>query len=175
MTMSPRAVALVLVSTLSAAGVLDGLSASGAPVPQQSAPVVELVGLTGQHRTVGVADLIKLPQVSATVSSHNVQGTYRGVSLGELLRLVERPEGKALRGKALATAISIEAADGYRVAFALAEVDSGLTNKVIYLADAKNGAPLDTAEGPFRVVAPDDKAPARWVKKVVRIRLVPVD
>jgi hypothetical protein len=174
MTMSPRVVALALVGTLSVAGIVDGVSRSHALRSQPTAGV-ELVGLAGQHRTVGAADLAKLPHVSATVSSHNVSGTYRGVSLGDLLRLVDRPAGENLRGKALATAISVDAADGYRVVFALAEVDSGYTNKVIFLADAKNGAPLDTAEGPFRVIVPDEKRPARWAKKVIRIRLVPVD
>lgn len=173
MAMSPRVVAVLLVGTLSVAGALDAVSRNAA-VSQPPAPVVELVGLAGQHRTVGAADLAKMPQISATVSSHNVQGTYRGASLGDLLRLVERPEGEALRGKAVASAISVEASDGYRVAFALAEVDTGFTNKVIFLADAKNGAPLDTSEGPFRVIVPDEKRPARWAKKVVRIRLVPV-
>src|SRR5215475_3774974 len=175
MTMSFRVVALMLVGTVSAAGVLDGVSRSHTSGSLERATGVELVGLAGQHRTVGAADFAKLPHVSASVSSHNVQGAYRGVLLGELLRLVERPAGDSLRGKALATAISVEAADGYRVAFALAEVDSAFTNKVIFLADAKNGAPLDTAEGPFRLIVPDEKKPARWVKKVIRIRLVPVD
>jgi hypothetical protein len=145
-----------------------------APPLRQRAPVVELVGLDGQRRTVGLTDLAKLPHVDATVSSHNVEGKYRGVPLGDLLRLVDRP-GEALRGKALATAISVEASDGYRVAFALAEVDTGYSNKVIFLADAKNGAPLDSAEGPFRLIVPDEKRPARWVKNVVRIRLVPIE
>jgi hypothetical protein len=142
--------------------------------PQRS-QVVELVGLSGQHRSVGAIDLAKLPHVDATVSSHNVQGTYRGVPLGELLRLVDRPAGEALRGKALATAISVEASDGYRVLFALAEVDSGFSNKVIFLADSRNGAPLDSAEGPFRIIVPDEKRPARWAKNVARIRLIPVE
>jgi len=175
MTMSPRVVAVVLVGTLSAVGVVDSVSRLHAWRSPQPTVAVELVGLAGQHRTVGAADLAKLPHVSATVSSHNVEGTYRGVSLGDLLRLVDRPAGESLRGKALATAISVDAADGYRVAFALAEVDSGYSNKVIFLADTKNGAPLDTAEGPFRVIVPDEKRPARWAKKVIRIRLVPVD
>ncbi len=116
-----------------------------------------------------------MPHVDATVLSHNVQGKYSGVLLGELLKLVGRPVGEALRGKALATAVSVEAADNYKIIFALAEVDSGFTSKVIFLADRKNGAPIDASEGPFRIIVPDEARPARWAKQVVRIRLVPVE
>lgn len=142
---------------------------------QQGTALVELIGLSGQRRALGAADIAKLPHVDATVSSHNVQGRYRGVLLGELLRLVDRPAGEALRGKALATAVSVEASDGYRVAFAIAEVDSAFSNKVIFLADTKNGAPIDSTEGPFRIIVPDEKRPARWAKWVVRIRLVAIE
>lgn len=156
--------------------------AQGAPRPAAKRPTVinktstvELVGLSGQHRTLTRQDLDKLPHVEATVSSHNVQGTYRGVPLGALLELVGRPVGEALRGKALSEVVSVEAADGYRVVFALAEVDSGFTNKRIFLADTKNGARMDASEGPFRIIVPDEKRPARWARQVVRIRLVGVE
>jgi DMSO/TMAO reductase YedYZ molybdopterin-dependent catalytic subunit len=136
---------------------------------------LELIGVGGAHKTLTVADIAKMPHVEATVSSHNVSGKYSGVLLGELLKLVGRPVGEALRGKALATVVSVEAADNYRVVFALAETDSGFTSKVIFLADRKNGAPLDSAEGPLRMIVPDERRPARWAKQVLRIRLVPVE
>ncbi len=168
-----RSGSLRLVSALSLLGlcVVAPFNAADAQV----SPSVELIGLAGQHRTVTAADLAKMPHVEATVSSHNVEGKYRGVPLGELLKLVDRPAGEALRGKALATAVSVEASDGYRIVFALAEVDSGFTNKVIFLADSKNGGPIDATEGPFRLVVPDEKRPARWAKLVTRIRLVSVE
>jgi len=165
--------AVLVVPALTAAGLAaKPLSTTGRA---QGAPTLELIGLNGQHRAVGRAELAKLPHVDIAASSHGVEGKYRGVPLGELLRLVDRPAGDALRGKALATAVSVEATDGYRVIFALAEVDSGFSNKVIVLADAKNGAPLDSAEGPLRVIVPDEKRPARWAKNVVRIRLVAIE
>lgn len=148
--------------------------AAKAPAPANRSHTVELIGLTGQHRTLTASDLAKMPHAEATVSSHNVQGQYRGVLLGDLLALVGRPSGEALRGKALSTVVSVEAADGYRVVFALAEVDSGFTNKVIFLADSKAGMPLDAMEGPFHLIVPDEKRPARWAKQVIRIRLVDV-
>jgi DMSO/TMAO reductase YedYZ molybdopterin-dependent catalytic subunit len=136
---------------------------------------LELIGMGGAHKTLTAADIAKMPHVEATVSSHNVSGKYSGVLLGELLKLIGRRVGESLRGKALATVISVEAADNYRVVFALAEADSGFTSKVIFLADKKNGAPLDSAEGPLRMIVPDEGRPARWAKRVVRIRLVSVE
>ena len=139
-----------------------------------AATTVELIGPTGQRRTLSAADLAAMRSIDTTVSSHNVHGTYRGVPLGDLLRLVGRASGDSLRGAALAQDVVIEASDNYRVVFAPAELDSAFTDKVIILAYAKDGAPLDASEGPFRVIAPGEKRPARWVRGVVRIRLRPV-
>lgn len=168
-------VALFL-GALPATAVAQG-AAKSAPKAVSATPAknsVELIGLDGKRRVVTAAELARMPRVDATVSSHNVQGTYSGVSLGALLRLVDRPAGEALRGKALTTAVSVEAADGYRVIFALAELDSGFTTKKVFLADRKNGAAIDASEGPLRVIVPDEARPARWAKQITRIRLIAV-
>jgi hypothetical protein len=68
----------------------------------------------------------------------------------------------------------VEAADGYRVAFALAEVDPAFSERDIILADKRDGKPLDAKEGPLRIVAPGDKRPARWVRQVTALRLIAV-
>ncbi|HEY4133324.1 MAG TPA: hypothetical protein VGM50_22085 [Gemmatimonadaceae bacterium] len=153
-------------------------AAQGAAAPRVAAPntstTLELIGLNGKKKTLKGSDLAAMPHVDATVSSHGVTGTYSGVPLGALLHLIDRPTGEALRGASLATAVSVEASDKYRVIFALAEVDSGFTNKTILVADKKNGAAMDAMEGPFRVIVPDEARPARWAKQVVRIRLIPV-
>jgi hypothetical protein len=62
--------------------------------------------------------------------------------------------------------------DGYRVVFALPEIDPDMTDKVVLVADRKNGKPLAGGEGPFRVIVPDDKRPARWVKQVSKISVL---
>lgn len=146
------------------------LIASVAPAKAQALSL-ELTGASGQHRTITAADLAKLPHTEAEISSHNVKGKYSGVLLGDLLRLVGRPPSDSLRGAALAQYVVVEARDAYRVVFALAELDSGFTDKVVFLADAKNGAPLDSVEGRFRLIAVGEKRPARWVRGVAKIRL----
>jgi hypothetical protein len=66
----------------------------------------------------------------------------------------------------VAITVLIEATDGYRAAFALAELDPELTDRIILLADTKEGQPLPTSEGSFRVIVPGEKRPTRWVRQV---------
>jgi len=103
-----------------------------------------------------------------------MSGKLSGVSLADVLRLVDVPHGDSLRGPALATYVVIEAGDGYRALFALAELDAGFTDKVVLLADRKDGAALSAKDGPFQLIVPDEKRPARWVRQVKRIRLVSI-
>ena len=67
-----------------------------------------------------------------------------------------------------------EAADGYRVVIALPELDPGFTDKQIVLAYLKDGKPLDEKEGPYRIVIPDEKRMARWIRQVIKLRIVDV-
>jgi hypothetical protein len=89
--------------------------------------------------------------------------------LEELLRRAGVPHGDRLRGKLMTTYVIAEAEDGYKVVFALAELDSGITNSEILVADTVDGVPIDAKRGPFRLVAPHDKRPARWVRMLKSI------
>jgi hypothetical protein len=74
----------------------------------------------------------------------------------------------------MAEALMVEAADGYRVVFALAEVDPAFATREIIVADRRDGKPMDAKEGPLRIVAPGDKRPARWVRQVTTLRVIAV-
>ena len=56
--------------------------------------------------------------------------------------------------------VLVEATDGYRAVFSLAELDPELTDRVILLADTKDSQPLPPREGPFRIIVPGEKRPA---------------
>jgi hypothetical protein len=88
-----------------------------------------------------------------------------------LLTLVGAPHGDSLRGAALTTYIVVQAADGYRVVFSLAEFDPGFTDRIAILVDSRNGAPLPPDKGPYRLIVPDEKRPARWARQVLRFEL----
>lgn len=76
------------------------------------------------------------------------------LELGEVLKLAGVKFGKQMRGKSLALFLVAEAADNYRAVFALPELDHAFTDRVILLADKRDGRPL---VAPLRIVVPDDK------------------
>ena len=96
---------------------------------------------------------------------------YSGVILSTILQKAGVTSGKDLRGKNLAKYILITANDGYKVIFALAELDKDFTDKIVILADKADGKPLPVGDGPFRVIVQDEKKPARCIKQVTEIKV----
>jgi molybdopterin-dependent oxidoreductase-like protein protein len=82
------------------------------------------------------------------------------------------PAFRKARGSSMATYVIAEAEDGYRVVFSLAELDSGILESDVIVADTMDGAPLAAKEGPFRLVAPHEKRPARWVRMLQSMAVV---
>ena len=95
-----------------------------------------------------------------------------GPYLIDLLGAVGAPAGEALRGKNLALYVRVSAADGYRAVFALAELDPDLRSDVPIVTASCNGNALDAKDGPFRLVVPGEKRPARWVRQVTAVDLL---
>jgi DMSO/TMAO reductase YedYZ molybdopterin-dependent catalytic subunit len=121
-----------------------------------------------------VADLKTMPRKTLTVVHPHDKKTekYEGVALEEILHKAGVPQGEALRGPAMATYVVAEGADGYRVVFSLAELDSGIADSEVLVADTIDGAPLGDKLGPFRLVAPHEKRPARWVRMLKSLTAV---
>jgi hypothetical protein len=69
----------------------------------------------------------------------------------------------------MAKYVIAEAQDDYRVVFSLAELDSGIIESDVIVADTMDSAPLAPQQGPFRLVAPHEKRPARWVRMLKSI------
>ena len=139
---------------------------------QRPAATVELRGAAGQRTLVSTATLDSLGRQDVRAQAHGIGGVFSGVPLYDLLRLVGAPGGDSLRGRALSAYVLIEAADGYAVTFSIGELSPSVTNRVVLLADRVDGAPLGPTDGPFRLVAPEEKRPARWVRQVTRISIV---
>ena len=108
------------------------------------------------------ADIIKR-RIDDDARIHPVLLDEAGVGLGE-----------PLMGKRMASCLLVEAADGYRVVIALPETDPAFTDKQITPAFLKNGKPLDDRERPYRIVIPDEKKMARWVRQVTTVKIVDV-
>jgi DMSO/TMAO reductase YedYZ molybdopterin-dependent catalytic subunit len=148
------------------------VAAIARPTDAPRAATVELRGAAGQHRVITSATIDSLGRQEVTAEAHQVTGSFGGASLYELLRLAGAPGGDSLRGPALASYVLIEAADGYRVTYSLAELSPAFSDRVVLLADKMNGTPLDSHDGPFRVIAVGEKRPARWIRQVTRISIM---
>jgi len=96
---------------------------------------------------------------------------YEGAPLCEALKAAGLSFGEDLRGLALADYLVVEAADGYKVVFAIPELDPAATDRVILLADRRDGKPLGAKEGPLRVIVPGEKRHFRWARQVVTLRI----
>lgn len=129
--------------------------------------------LDGKNRNLTTAALAALPRQEVRATGKDSQAhTYQGVALADVLALVGAPHGKAIHGEALA--LVAEAADGYYVVFALPELDDAFASQAVLLATARFGRPLLAESGPYQIIVPQEKRPARRMRQVRRLRLVRV-
>ncbi len=125
---------------------------------------------------LSLAEFRALPHV--TISVHNshtdATETYSGVPLATLLAKVNAPIGKELRGEAMTSYVMATGTDGYSVVLSLAEVDrslhAGFHEEQVIVADTRDGQPFGK-NGPYQMIVPDDKRPARWVHNLNSISL----
>jgi len=121
------------------------------------------------------ADVEALPHVKVTASDHGSSPVnFEGVTLESVLEKAGVTLGESMKGKRLANCLLVEAADGYRAVIALPELDPAFTDKQTVLALLRDGKPLDEKEGPYRIVIPDEKRMARWVRQVTTLKIVDV-
>ena len=71
----------------------------------------------------------------------------------------------------MASCVRASATDGYAVVFSIAEIDPEFHPGETIVADQMNGQPLDEKSGPFKLVASEDKRPARWVRNLTTLAL----
>jgi DMSO/TMAO reductase YedYZ molybdopterin-dependent catalytic subunit len=137
-------------------------------------PELRIGGAVPTPLVLSMADLKKMPRKTlSVVNPHDKKTeTYEGVLLEELPQRAGVAHGEHLRGASMATYVIAEAEDGYRVVFSLAELDSGILDSDVIVADSMDGAPLAPKQGPFRLVAPHEKRPARSVRMLKSITVV---
>jgi hypothetical protein len=126
-------------------------------------------------QTLSRTDLEALPHVKVTASEHgSAPVSFEGVTLKSVLEKAGVTFGESMKGKRLTNCLLVEAADGYRAVIALPELDPEFTNKQTVLAFLREGKPLSEKEGPYRIVIPDEKRMARWVRQVTTLKIVDV-
>lgn len=115
-------------------------------------------------------DLLKMKHTEvAQKDKEGKMHNYTGVYIPDILDLAGATMGKQLHGENLAKYMMVKCADGYEVLFSLAELDSSFTDRKIVLAYESDGKPLTSAQGPFRLVVPGEKKPARSCMQVNEI------
>jgi len=133
-----------------------------------SKPIVKVSGEVTKPLSLSADDLAKMKHVTAVMKDHDGHDhPYKGVAIQDILELAGVTTGKQLRGKNLGKYLLVKCADGYEVVFSLAELDSSFTDRVVILADESEGKPLPAGKGPFRLVVPGEKKPARSSFQVV--------
>lgn len=115
---------------------------------------------------MSLSAVTKLPRLRIRAADEKgTESVWEGTPLYEVLKAAGIKFGEALRGPGMANYLLVEAADGYRVAFALPELDPAFSDRVFLLADRRDGKAMNEKEGPLRIV-PDEKRHARWVRQV---------
>ncbi|MBB3225636.1 DMSO/TMAO reductase YedYZ molybdopterin-dependent catalytic subunit [Luteibacter sp. Sphag1AF] len=94
---------------------------------------------------------------------------FEGVALMDVLRKAGAVADGKLTGRAMANVVRVTATDGYTAAFSIAELSPDVGAGTVIVADKANGKAIEATDGPFRLVVPGDRRPARWVRQAVRL------
>jgi hypothetical protein len=126
--------------------------------------------VAGTTRVLTAADLRALTPDTVAMQFHDgPRLRFVGPSLAAVLTAAGA-DLEELRGADLAQYVVVEASDGYRVVFAVAELSPEFQSSRIILALSADGEPL-ARDGPFRVIAEGEPRPARSARHVVALRL----
>ena len=142
-----------------------------------SAPSTRLTLHTydGKSLTLTPEEFAALPHKSVSVfNAHSkANETYAGVPMGDLLGKVGVPLGETVRGKLFMIGIVAAGMDGYSVLYSLAEVDPSIHAGDVLVADTLDGQKLGK-DGAFKMIATEEKRPARWVRNLTTLSVVKV-
>lgn len=167
--MQARPSTLFLLLLLVAPVTLHAQGRTGCPVAEPGMVVV--YGDLPAPGRVPAADLRGMPRVAFHGQfTDGRPADFEGVRLWDLL--VRAGLADSLRSGDLTRYIVVEAADGYRAAFALAELHGSFRAEPPLLADRQDGAAIREGFGPLQVVVPTELRQSRWVRQVECLRLL---
>lgn len=120
---------IVLIAALFAVASFISFAAAGAEAT---------LSVTGKIKTplrLTMTELKAMPSAKVTAKDHDgTTAAYEGVPLHLILGRAGVPQGENLRGDALQLVVLLKAADGYKVALSVAELDPLFTDKQVLLA-----------------------------------------
>jgi DMSO/TMAO reductase YedYZ molybdopterin-dependent catalytic subunit len=145
------------------------ISAGFAPGFGAQQTTLQIGGAVSRPLTLSAADFGSMRHQEVFADAHDQKGVFAGVALIDLLTRAGVPSGDDLEDMDLTKFVLVTGANGYQVSFALAELDSGFTDRVVLVADSKDGKPLPVDAAPYQLVVPGEKRTARWVRQVIAI------
>jgi DMSO/TMAO reductase YedYZ molybdopterin-dependent catalytic subunit len=175
MTMRPlrRTIAIALLAMLGSLVLVAPGTAQRPAVPPAATATIRITGDVPHQLTLSDSGLRSMTRRTIRAAEHGQpEASYEGVALSDVLARAGVTFGPGLRGPALATYVMCSSPDGYRVVFTLAELDSAFSDRPVFVVDRKDGQPLDSHAGPFRIVVPGDARPARWIRQLSEIAVV---
>lgn len=128
--------------------------------------IIEGEGLTRFVLTRSSLAAMPRKQVKAKDYKSTNIVTFEGVELHEVLRRAGATLGKDLKHGELSKYVLAEAFDGYKITFAMAEIEPLFTDTIILLADSKDGKPLDDYAGAMCLIIPHEKKNGRWMRQL---------
>jgi DMSO/TMAO reductase YedYZ molybdopterin-dependent catalytic subunit len=171
-TIRARLFSIAAVALLGAVTAVLAAQPTSISPPPGSAVALRVYGEVPTPLVLTWNDWAALPHQEFRAGFRDQSGVYRGVPISELLRRAGVPTGPGIRGPALRLYVVVRAADGYAAVFALAELDAGFTDRVVLVANARDGQPLGSKEGPLLLVVPGEKRGARWVRQVTELQVL---
>jgi hypothetical protein len=126
----------------------------------------------GTSQTLSVADLKALRQTTVKVHNahNNMDETYSGVSLSDVLAKADFVVNKTSHDKIIHSYVRAEGTDKYWVIYSAIEVEPSEHDGDVIIATSMDGKPLG-ADGELKLVSTEDKKPQRWVRNLTAITL----
>ena len=114
--------------------------------------------------------------------SHGADHTFNCVPLLSFLKaagaetnfVMQPGADPKVKNPQLRRIVIVTGRDGYAVVFSLPELLPAIGNRTVWLALDEDGKPLPDADGPMRLIVPDDKMPGRAVHAIASIEIVDI-
>lgn len=147
---------------------------------EQNAPSIAVEGALPRTGTLNVEQLASLGEITVTWPKGEGASEWRGVPVSSVLaHLGLEPDKEVCEGvdakvkrAGLRKALVVSARDGYQTVFSMAELFEAFGGGQVFLVWKKAGQPMDAQEGPFRILATEDKKPSRCVYQVTTFTVV---
>jgi len=158
--------ATLLLSPLAASAQTGSMPGMSMPAKPPVPPSHSLTLVNGaQTKTLTVADLLKLPQVTVHVHNahRNADEDYTGPLVSDVLALAGLAPTHENEAVILHSYVVALATDHYSVVYSAAEMEPAFSNSKVIVAISKSGGAANDEGGGIQLINTDGARPARWI------------